>query len=141
MTHADAAEALGRSRTAITNALRLLELAPPVQELLREGKLDMGHARALLALPALAQIELAREAVAKQYSVREVESRVAAAAQRPVPRARPRVDRDVARLEEEVSQRLGTTVRIRRAGNKGAGRLIVHYASLEHLEALLAKLR
>jgi ParB family chromosome partitioning protein len=89
----------------------------------------------------LAQIELAREVVAKRLSVREVESRVAAAAQRPVPRTRPGADRDVARLEEEVSQRLGTTVRIRRAGKKDAGRLIVHYANLEHLDALLAKLR
>ena len=140
MTHAETAEALGRSRAAITNSLRLLELAPPVQELLREGRLDMGHGRALLALPTLAQIELAREAVAKRLSVREVESRVAAAQTR-APRARSRPDRDVARLEEEVSQRLGTTVRIRQAGKKGAGRLIVHYANLGHLEALLAKLR
>ena len=141
MTHADAAAAVGRSRAAVTNALRLLELAPPVQELLREGKLDMGHARALLALPALRQVELAREAVAKQLSVRQVEVRVAETLKRPMPRARLRPDRDVARLEEEVSQRLGTTVRIRQAGRKGAGKLIVHYASLEHLETLLAKLR
>jgi ParB family chromosome partitioning protein len=140
MTHAETAEALGRSRAAITNSLRLLELAPPVQELLREGKLDMGHARALLALPALAQIELAREAAAKGLSVREVEGRVAASQSR-VPRARSRPDRDVARLEEEISQRLGTTVRIRQAGKKGAGRIIVHYANLGHLETLLAKLR
>ena len=140
MTHAETAEALGRSRAAITNALRLLELAPPVQELVRDGKLDMGHARALLALPALAQIELAREALAKGLSVREVENRVAGRQGR-VSRSRARADRDVARLEEEVSQRLGTPVRIRQAGRKGAGRLIVHYASLEHLEALLAKLR
>jgi len=140
MTHAEIAEAVGRSRAAITNSLRLLELAPPVQELLREGKLDMGHGRALLALPALAQIELAREAVAKWLSVREVESRVAATHGR-APRARSRPDRDVARLEEEVSQRLGTTVRIRQGGKKGAGRLILHYANLGHLETLLAKLR
>src|SRR4029434_7789581 len=70
MTHADAAEALGRSRAAITNSVRLLELAPPVQELLREGKLDMGHARALLGLPALRQVEVAREAIAQQLYVR-----------------------------------------------------------------------
>ena len=75
MTHAEAAEAVGRSRTGITNALRLLELAPPVQELVREGKLDMGHVRALLGLPPLQQIELAREAVARQLSVRQVEAR------------------------------------------------------------------
>ena len=140
MTHAETAEAVGRSRAAITNSLRLLELAPPVQELLREGKLDMGHGRALLALAPLAQIELAREAAAKGLSVREVENRVSAQHRR-APRARVRADRDVARLEEEVSQRLGTTVRIRQAGKKGAGRLIVHYTNLEQLDALLAKLR
>jgi ParB family transcriptional regulator, chromosome partitioning protein len=141
MTHVEAAEALGRSRVAITNALRLLDLAPPVQEMVREGKLDMGHARALLALPALAQIDLARDAAAGQLSVRQVEARVASLLKRPASRARARPDRDVARLEEEVSQRLGTTVRIRHAGRKGAGKLIVHYASLTHLDALLAKLR
>ena len=139
MTHAETAEALGRSRTGITNTLRLLELAPPVQELMREGRLDMGHARALLALPALKQIELAREAVAKQLSVRQVEARVSRAVKGAAVRARPRTDRDVARLEEEVSQRLGTTVKIR-TGRKGRGKLIVHYASLAHLDQLLAKL-
>jgi ParB family chromosome partitioning protein len=78
MTHVEAAEALGRSRVAVTNALRLLELAPPVQELVREGKLDMGHARALLALPALKQVELARQAVARQLSVRQAGRRAPA---------------------------------------------------------------
>ncbi|MBI3044124.1 MAG: ParB/RepB/Spo0J family partition protein [Betaproteobacteria bacterium] len=140
MTHAEAAEALGRSRAAITNALRLLELAPPVQELLREGKLDMGHARALLALPALKQIELARQAVARQLSVRQVEQKVAGVARRPPAGARARPDRDVARLEEEWSQRLGTTVRIQSATRPGSGRLVIHYGSLDQLEALLRKL-
>jgi ParB family chromosome partitioning protein len=142
LTHAQIAEALGRSRAAISNALRLLDLAPPVQALLREGKLDMGHARALLALPALKQIELAREAAAKQLSVRQVEQRVAALARRPAPPARHHgVDRDVARLEEEWSQRLGTTVRIRSGSRPGAGRLEIHYSTLEQLDALLQKLR
>ena len=90
-----------------------------MQELLREGKLDMGHARALLALPARAQIELAREAVAKRLSVREVESRVAGVDGAAPQRAARRPDRDVARLEEEVSERLGTTVGIRQAGQEG----------------------
>lgn len=139
MTHAQAAEALGRSRTGITNTLRLLELAAPVQELLRAGKLDMGHGRALLALPALQQIELAREAVAKQLSVRQVEHRVNALLTRPAPRATKPVDRDVARLEEEVSQRLGTRIEIK-AGKGGTGKLIVHYANHDHLDTLLGKL-
>ena len=140
MTHAEAAEALGRSRTAITNALRLLELAPPVQELVREGKLDMGHARALLVLPALKQIELAREAVAKQLSVRQVEQLVASLAKRPAPGAHSRVDRDVARLEEEWSQRLGTTVNVQPGAKSGRGKLVIHYATLDQLDAFLRKL-
>ncbi len=139
MTHAQAAEALGRSRTGITNTLRLLELAAPVQELLRTGKLDMGHARALLALPALKQIELAREAAARQLSVRQVEHRVNALLTRPAPRTNKPVDRDVARLEEEMSQRLGTRVEIK-SGKASAGRLILHYSNHDQLDALLGKL-
>jgi len=141
MTHAEAAAAMGRSRAAITNALRLLELAPPVQELLREDKLDMGHARALLALPALKQIDLAREAVARQLSVRQIEKRVAALTARPGARPRARNDRDVARLEDELSGQLGTTVSIRTAAKPGSGRLVIHYSSLAQLEVLLNRLR
>ena len=141
MTHAEAAAAVGRSRVAITNALRLLELAPPVQELLREGKLDMGHARALLALPALKQIELAREAVAKQLSVRQVEALVAGLAKHAAPGARAATDRDVARLEEELSGQLGTTVKIQAGAKAGRGRLVIHYSTLDQLDGLLRKLR
>jgi len=140
MTHVDAAQTLGRSRAAVTNALRLLELAPPVQELVREGQLDMGHVRALLVLPALKQIELAREAVEKQLSVRQVEQRVAALGKRAPARVRARTDRDVARLEEEWSQRLGTTVNIQTGAKAGSGKLVIHYASLDQLDALLRKL-
>jgi ParB family transcriptional regulator, chromosome partitioning protein len=140
MTHVEAAEALGRSRVAVTNALRLLELAPPVQELVRDGKLDMGHARALLALPALKQVEIARISVAKQLSVRQVEALVAGRAKRPAAGAQARVDRDVARLEEELSQRLGTTVKIQSGMKPGSGKLVIQYATLDQLEALLRKL-
>jgi len=141
MTHAEAAEAVGRSRAAITNALRLLELAPPVQELVREGKLDMGHARALLALPALKQIEFAREAVARQLSVRQVERRVAHLSARATVRTRLRGDRDVARLEEELSGQLGTIVSIRTGSKPGSGKLVIHFSSLDQLDALLNRLR
>jgi len=141
MTHAEAAAAVGRSRVAITNALRLLELAPPVQELLREGKLDMGHARALLALPALKQIELAREAVARELSVRQVEALVAGLAKRATTGARAATDRDVARLEEELSGQLGTTVKIQAGAKPGRGRLVIHYSTLDQLDGLLCKLR
>jgi len=140
MTHAQTAEALGRSRTGITNLLRLLELAPPVQELVRAGELDMGHARALLALPALKQIELAREAVARALSVRQVEQRVNALLTSPARRSGRRVDRDVARLEEEIAQRVGTRVEIKSAKG-GAGKLVLYYSSHEQLDALIERLR
>jgi ParB family transcriptional regulator, chromosome partitioning protein len=140
MTHAEAADTLGRSRVAVTNALRLLELAPPVQELVREGKLDMGHARALLGLAPLKQIEIARLAATRQLSVRQVEHMVAALARRSGA-ARARTDRDVARLEEEWSQKLGTTVKIQAGTKPGSGKLVLHYTTLDQLDALLLKLR
>ena len=138
LTHQAIAETLGRSRTAVTNLLRLLELAPPVQELLAQGRLDMGHARALLALPVARQLDLAREAAGKGFTVREVERRVADSLKNREPR-RPRVDRDVARLEEEWSQRLGTDVRIKARGKRG-GKLVIVYRTLDDLDRLLAKL-
>lgn len=140
LTHQSVAAMLGRSRVAVTNLLRLLELAPPVRELLAQGRLDMGHGRALLALPVTRQIALAREAASRQWSVREVEQRVAAALKAPATPARRAVDRDVARLEEELSGRLGTAVKIKSGSKKGSGHLIIGYTSLEQLDALLAKL-
>jgi ParB family chromosome partitioning protein len=139
LTHQAVAETLGRSRTAVTNLLRLLDLAPPVRELLGEGRIDMGHARALLALPVAKQIELAREAAAKGLSVREVEQRVSAALKTPLQAQRPRADRDVARLEEEWSQRLGTTVQIKSSGKRG-GKLVLSYRTLDELDQFLNKL-
>ena len=140
LTHQSAAEALGRSRTAVTNLLRLLELAPPVRELLAAGKFDMGHARALLALPALRQVELANEIAAKGLTVRDVEKRVGELVSRPKPRIPRTADRDVARLQEELAQKLGTHVQIKQKG-KGRGALIVEYGSLDQLDALLEKLK
>jgi ParB family chromosome partitioning protein len=118
--------------------LRLLELAPPVRELLEHGRIDMGHARALLALPVARQIELAREAAHKGLTVREVEQRVALALKTPQAR-RPRADRDVVRLEEEWSERLGTTVQVKQRGKRG-GKLVIAYRTLDELENLLQKL-
>ena len=138
LTHQAVAESLGRSRAAVSNLLRLLELAPPVRELLAEGEIDMGHARALLALPIARQLELAREAAHKKLSVREVEQRVAAAL-KPREARRPRADRDVTRLEEEWSDRLGTTVNIKPRGKRG-GKLVIAYRTLDELDHLLARL-
>ena len=139
LTHQSAAESLGRSRTAVTNLLRLLELAPPVRELLAQGKLDMGHARALLALPAVRQVELANEIAARGLSVREVEKRVGELVSRRKPRVPRTVDRDVARLTEDLAQKLGTPVQLKQKA-KGRGALIVEYGSLDQLDALIEKL-
>ena len=140
MTHEQAAEAIGRSRSATTNLLRLLKLAKPVQAMLLEGGLEMGHARALLSLDGARQIEAANRISARGLSVRESETLAARLLRGSSARRRPKSDRDVARLEEEVSARLGTTVQIK-TGRKGSGTVIVHYSGLDHLEQLLKKLR
>ena len=140
MTHEQAADAVGRSRSATTNLLRLLRLAKPVQEMLMEGALEMGHARALLALDGARQIEAANRVASRRLSVRDTEGLVQQMLRGPTARARQKIDRDLARLEEEVSERLGTTVEIKTA-RKGTGKLVLHYSSLEHLEQLLKKLR
>ena len=140
MTHERAADAVGRSRSATTNLLRLLKLAKPVQAMLLEGALEMGHARALLALDGARQVEAANRIAARGLSVREAEALAAQLARAPGARKKPRGDRDLKRLEEEVSGRLGTTVEIR-PGRKGSGKVIVHYSGLDHLEQLLKKLR
>ncbi|MCI3952085.1 MAG: parB-like partition protein [Burkholderiales bacterium] len=140
MTHAEAAEVLGRSRSAVTNLLRLLDLAPPVRELVAAGRLDMGHARALLALPVARQIELARDAAERGLSVRDVERRAVAVVNAPRTGHRRKRDQDVARLEEELSNRLGTTVEIKAGAKNGTGRLVISYGTLDQLEALMAKL-
>ena len=140
MTHEQAADAVGRSRSATTNLLRLLKLAKPVQEMLMEGALEMGHARALLALDPARQIEAGNRVAARGLSVRETEALVQNMLKGRSTRRKPRGDRDIARLEEEVSERLGTTVQIR-PGRRGSGKVLLHYSSLEHLEQLLKKLR
>src|SRR5205085_11572930 len=117
-----------------------LKLAKPVQEMLMEGALEMGHARALLALDGARQIESGTRVAARGLSVRETEALVQKLLRGPAARRKRRGDRDLQRLEEEVSERLGTTVSII-AGRKGSGKILVHYASLDHLEQLLKKLR
>ena len=140
MTHEQVADAVGRSRSATTNLLRLLKLAKPVQEMLMEGALETGHARALLALDAARQIETGNRIAAKGLSVRETEALVQRMLGAGGARRRKRTDRDLARLEEEAAERLGTTVQIRPA-RRGAGKLVLHYSSLDHLDQLLKKLR
>ncbi len=140
MTHEQAADAVGRSRSATTNLLRLLKLAKPVQAMLMQGTLEMGHARALLPLDGARQIEAANRIAARGLSVRESEALATRLQRGPAARRKHRTDRDLARLEEEVSQRLGTTVQIR-PGRKGSGTIVLSYSGLDHLDQLLKKLR
>jgi len=140
MTHEQAADAVGRSRSATTNLLRLLKLAKPVQSMLMQGALEMGHGRALLALDGARQIEAANRIAARKLSVREAEALATRLLHATAARRKHRTDRDLARLEEEVSQRLGTTVQIR-PGRKGSGTIVVSYSGLDHLDQLLKKLR
>jgi ParB family transcriptional regulator, chromosome partitioning protein len=142
LTHEEVARAIGRSRTGVTNLLRLLELSPAVQALLQEGKIDMGHARALLALSKSRQVELAHQIAAKGLSVREAERLVQGAASAPKAphRAGARLDPDSRRLQEELAESLGATVRLKpRRGGKGS--LVIEYASLDELQGLLKRLK
>lgn len=138
MTHQTAGQALGYSRSTISNLLRLLNLVAPVQDLIMQGKIDMGHGRALLALDASKQLEIAHLIVQKQLSVRETENLLKRMSQSPTTRKIVPLDRDLLRLQEDMSSRLGANVIIRQ-GKKGTGNVIIHYTSLDQLDGILAK--
>ena len=141
MTHQQAADSVGRSRPAASNLLRLLHLAKPVQDLLRSGEIDMGHARALLPLAKASQVQLAHRISAKGYSVREAERMVQHELNPPKKKSAPKKeDRDVARLEEELADALGAQVKIR-MGAKGDGQIAIGFSSLDQLDGILEKLR
>ncbi len=140
MTHQQAADAVGRSRPAASNLLRLLQLVAPVQELLMRGEIDMGHARALLPLSGALQIQLAQRVVQKGLSVRDAE-RLAQHALKPQKNVEARKpDRDVLRLQEELSDVLGAQVEIR-TNKKGAGKIHIEFGDLDQLEGILQRLR
>ncbi|WP_024304333.1 ParB/RepB/Spo0J family partition protein [Pseudogulbenkiania sp. MAI-1] len=141
LTHEAAADAVGRSRSAVSNLLRLLALPEPVQTMLHQGQLEMGHARALLSLEVIDQIALAQQTVEQGWSVREVERRIQRLnAPRPDAKPQPRLDPDIQRLAETLSESLGTTVSIRH-GARGHGKLTIEYASLDELDVVLEKLQ
>lgn len=150
LTHEQAARAVGRSRTAVSNLLRLLDLEPSVRALLAEGALDMGHARALLALPLAVQPDAALEVVDRALNVRATEQMVHRRLQTaavPETIAKSKVStastgehRDVRRLEEELSDRLGAAVSIRSRA-RGGGDLTIKYHDLDQLDGVLALLR
>lgn len=141
MTHEQAANAIGRSRSATTNLLRLLQLAEPVQEQLVTGDLDMGHARALLSLPKADQIAFANRVVAQGLTVRDTEKLVARGGlAEQGTRAKAEPSRDLARLEEELSDIVGAPVSIT-ANTRGAGKLVIRFNDLDQLDGLIARLR
>jgi ParB family transcriptional regulator, chromosome partitioning protein len=141
MTHQTAADAVGRSRTAVTNLLRLLNLTEPVQDLLLHGQIDMGHARALLGLDGAKQIMAAEQMANKKPSVREAEQlvkRLSAPPQKSS--AKPRPDRDILQLQESLAERLGASVQIQ-PSKSGAGTVKIRYASLDQLDGIISKLQ
>ncbi len=143
LTHQQAAEAVGRSRSAASNLLRLLELAVPVQDLLMHGRIDMGHARALLALTGSDQVAVAQQVVLKALSVRETEELVRRrqAGKASVKQAASAVraeNADVTRLSERLADSLGAEVKIA-ANKRGAGKITIGFASLDQLDGLIER--
>ncbi len=141
-THEQAASAVGRSRSAVTNLLRLLNLTRPVQTMLVAGDIDMGHARALLAVDGASQITLATQIVAKRMSVREAEKLVAQElnSKNAVKRTVREKTADLVQLEEELSDLLATKVSFK-IGSKGRGQLVIDFADLDVLDGLIRKIR
>jgi len=142
LTHQQTAEAVGRSRAAVSNLLRLLELPEPIRKLVEARRIEMGHARALLTLPADKAEALARQAAEEQWSVREIERRVQAIQRgesQPAP-APKKSDPDIQNLERELGELLSAKVAVQH-GRGGRGKLVVQYFSLDELEGILEKIR
>ena len=139
LTHQQVADAVGKSRTTVTNLLRLNQLADDVKTLLEHGDIEMGHARALLALDLTQQSDAARVIAAKQMTVREAESLVRRILE-PQPEVTPKAkDPDVAALEQKISERFGAPVSIS-YNRKGKGDLVISYSSLSELDGILSQL-
>lgn len=142
LTHQQAADAVGRSRAAVSNLLRLTELPASIKKLLDSGALEMGHARCLLTLSKSTAETLARDAASKGWTVRELEqaARRAQANPRAKPEGRARRDPNIANLERELGERLAARVELDQ-GRGGRGKLVIHYHSSDELEGILAKIR
>ena len=144
MTHEEAADAVGKSRVTVSNLLRLLTLTKPVQDRLLTGKIDMGHARALIGLEGSQQIMLCEEAIQKNLSVREVEALVKNLQngyKKDTPKSSSKkMNADVRQLEESLAETLGASVTID-AKKNGSGTLKVHYRNLEQLDEILHKIK
>lgn len=141
LTHEAAAQAVGRSRAAVTNLLRLLDLAKPVQDMVMDAKLDMGHGRALLALPKSKQIEIAHQIVAKAMSVRDTERMVKHELAPPkAGKTLITASADTRRLENDLAEKLGTKV-IVKSDTQGRGTLTIYFHNLEQLDGILERFR
>ena len=141
LTQQQVADAVGKSRVTISNLLRLIALPEEIKTLLAHGDLEMGHARALLGLPAERQVEGARHVVARGLTVRQTESLVRQwLSEKERPAREERTDPDIERLEQRLAERLGSPVQIRH-GEKGKGQLIIRYSSLDELQGVLAHIR
>lgn len=137
LTHQEVADAVGKSRTAVTNVMRLLKLNVDVRALVEKGQLEMGHARALLALEGLQQSDVANHVVSQALSVRQTEQMIRhlqESHQRP--KGSKTLDPDVLALQKRLSEKLGAVVSIRHSA-KGKGRLIIHYHSVDELDGIL----
>ncbi|GAA0712540.1 ParB/RepB/Spo0J family partition protein [Dokdonella soli] len=143
LTHQQTADAVGRSRAAVSNLLRLLELPEEIKRLLDQRKLDMGHARALATLPERSAIALALAAAEKGWSVRELEEAVRRAETGAAPKpakAAVKQDPNIAALERDLAEKLATRVNVAHARN-GRGKLVIHYHSLDELDGILERIR
>ncbi len=143
LTHQEAADAVGRSRAAVSNLLRLLELNDDVKRLVEAGELEMGHARALLALSGAQQSEAARKVAAKGLSVRETEQyvrKLQKSTESVSKASASRVDPDILRLQDDLAERLGAKVQIQH-GAKGGGKLVIQYNSVDELDGILSHMK
>ena len=141
LTQQQVADAVGKSRVTISNLLRLIALPEEIKTLLSHGDLEMGHARALLGLPADQQVEGARHVVARGLTVRQTEALVRQWLSKPEStKTEPKSDPDIVRLEQRLAERLGSPVQIKH-GEKGKGQLVIRYSSLDELQGVLAHIR
>ncbi|VDH01732.1 chromosome partitioning protein [Helicobacter pametensis] len=139
LTHETVAKAVGRSRSAVSNSLRLLALPEPVQEMLFLRQLEMGHARALLSLPVMEQLSLAQKAVKNGWSVREVERRSQLAQQAPQEKKSKTVSPDIRYLNEALTEKLGVRAEVQTANYK-RGKVVLHFDSPETFARLMQQL-
>ena len=139
LTHETIAKAVGKSRSAISNSLRLLSLPEPVQEMLYQRRLEMGHARALLTLHVVDQLELAQKAVKNGWSVREVERRSQLAHQKAKPEATKTISPDIRRINDALTEHLGVNAEVK-TSNQKKGKIVLHFDTPETFEYLLKQL-